>query len=62
VISDPRAQTVDVRSSLRRNLRFGEELVLLQATARRKDRARVAVRITCAGRRRTATPVRCWMR
>ena len=37
------AAAVDVRASLRHNLRFGEELVLLQRTARRRDRPRVAV-------------------
>jgi uncharacterized protein with von Willebrand factor type A (vWA) domain len=43
LISDPSGETVDVRASLRHNLRFGEELVLLQRTARRRDRPRVAV-------------------
>ena len=43
LISDPGGETVDVRASLRHNLRFGGELVLLQRTARRRDRPRVAV-------------------
>lgn len=43
LISDPGGETVNVRASLRHNLRFGEELVLLQRTARRRDRPRVAV-------------------
>ena len=43
LVSDPSGETVDVRASLRHNLRFGEELVLLQRTARRRDRPRVAV-------------------
>ena len=33
LISDPRGETVDLRASLRHNLRFGEELLLLQRTA-----------------------------
>jgi uncharacterized protein with von Willebrand factor type A (vWA) domain len=41
LISDPSGETVDVRASLRYNLRFGEDL--LQRTARRRDRPRVAV-------------------
>ena len=43
LISDPSGETVNVRASLRHNLRFGEELVLLQRTAHRRDRPRVAV-------------------
>jgi uncharacterized protein len=38
-----RGETVDVRASLRHNLRFGEELLLLQRASRRRDRPRIAV-------------------
>jgi uncharacterized protein len=43
LVSGPRGETVDVRASLRQNLRFGEELLLLQRTTRRRDGARIAV-------------------
>jgi uncharacterized protein len=43
LVTGPRGETVDVRASLRHNLRFGEELLLLQRTSRRRDRPRIAV-------------------
>ena len=42
LVSDPRGETVNVRASLRHNLRFGEELVCC-TDRRRRDRPRVAV-------------------
>jgi uncharacterized protein len=43
LVSSERGETVDVRASLRHNLRFGEELVVLRRVTRRRDRPRVAV-------------------
>ncbi len=43
LVTGPRGETVDVRASLRHNLRFGEELLLLQRASRRRDRPRIAV-------------------
>ncbi|MBV9793665.1 MAG: VWA domain-containing protein [Actinobacteria bacterium] len=43
LVTGPRGETVDVRASLRQNLRFGEELLLLQRSSRRRDRPRIGV-------------------
>lgn len=43
LVTGSRGETVDVRASLRHNLRFGEELLLLQRASRRRDRPRIAV-------------------
>ena len=42
-VGSTRGEAVDLRASLRHNLRFGEELLLLQHTARRRDRPRIVV-------------------
>jgi uncharacterized protein with von Willebrand factor type A (vWA) domain len=43
VVSGSRGETVDLRGSLRHNLRFGEELLLLQRETVRRDRPRIVV-------------------
>lgn len=43
LVSEANGEAIDLRTSLRHNLRFGEELVLLQHTTRRRDRPRIVV-------------------
>ena len=43
VVSGSRGETIDLRGSLRHNLRFGEELLLLQRETVRRDRPRIVV-------------------
>ncbi|HEY2264944.1 MAG TPA: VWA domain-containing protein [Streptosporangiaceae bacterium] len=43
LVTGPSGEIVDVRASLRHNLRFGEELLLLQRVSQRRDQPRIAV-------------------
>lgn len=43
LVTSTHGETVDLRASLRQNLRFGEELLLLQRTSRRRDHPRIVV-------------------
>ena len=57
LVSSRRGETADLRASLRLNLRFGEELVLLQLTTRRRDRARIAVLCDVSSSMLASTPL-----
>jgi uncharacterized protein with von Willebrand factor type A (vWA) domain len=52
-----RGEAVDVRASMRANLRFGEELLVLRRTARRRDRARIVVLCDISSSMRPYTPL-----
>jgi uncharacterized protein with von Willebrand factor type A (vWA) domain len=43
LVTSPRGYAIDIRASLRHNLRFGGEQLLLQRVSRRRDRPRLAV-------------------
>jgi uncharacterized protein with von Willebrand factor type A (vWA) domain len=52
-----RGQTIDVRASLRANLRFGEELFDLQHRSRRRDRAHLVVLCDISASMRPSVPL-----
>jgi uncharacterized protein with von Willebrand factor type A (vWA) domain len=57
VVSGDRGETVDLRGSLRDNLRFGEELLLLRRTTVRRDRPRIAVLCDVSSSMLPSTPL-----
>ena len=52
-----RGETVDVRASLRSNLRFGEEMFDLRRRSRRRDRAHIAVLCDISASMRPSVPL-----
>jgi len=57
VVSGSRGETVDLRASLRHNLRFGEELLLLRRTTVRRDRPRIVVLCDVSSSMLPSTPL-----
>lgn len=57
VVSGSRGEAVDLRASLRHNLRFGEELLLLRRTTVRRDRPRIVVLCDVSSSMLPSTPL-----